>query len=139
MRPFIDTNVLLDVLGARGPFYQHSARVWALAEEGSLEGLVSAVSFTNVFYIVDRWADAESAREAVTLVRDAFIPVACNALIINQAIDADMPDFEDAVQYFSALHAGADCILSRNAGDFPRRPEVPVLSPREFLAELELE
>lgn len=139
MKSFIDTNILLDVLGARAPFYEDAACIWVLAEEGRVEGLVSPVSFTNVFYIVDRWADGESAREAVRLLRDAFTPVACNALIINQAIDADLPDFEDAVQYFSTIHAQADCIVTRNPDDFPRRPEVPIVSPAEFLAEFELQ
>jgi predicted nucleic acid-binding protein len=139
MKAFIDTNVLLDVLGERAPFYEDSAAVWSLAEQGKAEGLVSAVCFTNVFYVMRRWADAGAAKKAMRLLRDAFTPVACDSLIINQAIDSDLPDFEDAMQYFSALHAGADCILSRNPADFPRRPAVPVLSPTEFLAQLEME
>jgi predicted nucleic acid-binding protein len=139
MKAFIDTNVVLDVLAERWPHYEDSAAVWSLAEQGKVEGLVSAVSFTNVFYLMRRWADAGAAREALRLLRDAFTPVSCDSLIINQAIDSDLPDFEDAVQYFSAVHAGADCILSRNPDDFPRRPAVPVLSPTEFLAQLEME
>ncbi len=139
MKAFIDTNVLLDVLAQREPFYEHSAAVWSLAEEGKVEGLVSAVSFTNIFHVMRRWADASAAKKAMRLLRDAFTPVACDSLIINQAIDSDLPDFRNAVQYFSALHAGADCMLSHNPGDFPRRPAVPVLSPTEFLAQLEME
>ena len=139
MKAFYDTNVLLDVLLERDPFYEHSARVWTLSEMGRLEGCISAVSFTNIFYIVEGTGDRDQAHRAVRTLAGIFAPTACDARVIRQAVDADMPDFEDAVQYFSALHAGADCILSRNAGDFPRRPEVPVLSPREFLAELELE
>ena len=139
MKAFIDTNVLLDVLGERQPFYEDSAAVWSLAEQGKVEGLVSAVSFANVFYIMRRWGDVAAAREAVILLRDAFTAVACDASVINRAIDSKMRDFEDAVQYFSALHAGADCILSRNPGDFPRRPAVPVFSPTEFLAQLEMD
>lgn len=138
MNAFIDTNVLLDVLAKREPFYKDSAAVWTLAEQGSVKGLVSPVSFTNVFYMMRKWGGAKTARRAMVLLRDAFTPVACDALIINQAIDVGTDDFEDAVQYFSALHAGADCILSRNPDDFPRRPAVPVLSPAEFLAQLQI-
>ncbi len=139
MKAFVDTNVLLDVLAERGSFYEDSAAVWSLAEQGKVEGLVSAVSFTNIFYMMRRWADTATAKKAMHLLRDAFSPVACDSLVINQAIDSDLSDFEDAVQYFSALHAGADCILSRNPGDFPRRPAVPVLSPTEFLSQIEVE
>lgn len=139
MRAFIDTNVLLDVLAEREPFYEHSSAVWALAEQGPLEGLVSAVSFTDVFYIVRRWGGPDSAREALLALRDVFCPAVCDAPVINQAIDSQLGDFEDAVQYFSALRADADCLLTRNPDDFPRRPAIPVLSPREFLAQLDEE
>ena len=137
MRILTDTNVLLDVLAEREHFYEHSSSIWTLSEKGHLEGLVAAVSFTTVFYLMQKWADADAAREGVTLVRDAFTPVPCDGRIINQAIDSNLPDFEDAVQYFSALHADADCILTRNVKDFPRRSALPILTPAEFMAEHE--
>ncbi len=139
MKAFYDTNVLLDVLLARAPFYVDSARVWTLAEVGRLEGYASAVSFTNVFYIVEATEGRADARRAVRTMVGFFTPATCDAQVIRQAVEAGLPDFEDAVQYFSALHAGADCILSRNPDDFPRRPAVPVFSPTEFLAQLEAE
>ena len=137
MKPFVDTNILLDVLGERQPFYARSAAIWDLAERGHVDGLVAAISFTNVFYIMRKWGNTDTAREAVVLVRDAFTTTPCTAQVIEQAIDSELRDFEDAVQYFSALHADADCIITRNPGDFPRRPVIPVLSPEEFLAEWE--
>lgn len=138
MRVFYDTNVLLDVILARTPFYNDSARTWTLAEMGRIEGFASAVSFTKVFYIVEATRGRKEAEGAVGKILGIFTPAACDAQVIRQAADADTPDFEDAVQYFSALHAGVDCILSRNADDFPRKPVVPVLSPTEFLAQLEV-
>jgi predicted nucleic acid-binding protein len=130
---FIDTNVLLDVLARREPFYPDSAAVWALAESGKIKGLISAVSVTNTSYIVRRLRDARTARRAVILLRDVFTPVAFDEQVINQAIDSGIPDFEDAVQYFSAVRAKADCIVSRNPSHFPRA-DPPVLTPTEFLA-----
>jgi predicted nucleic acid-binding protein len=137
MRVLYDTNVLLDVLLERKPFYASAARTWTLAELGRLEGLAAAVSFTNAFYIISKVLARESARNAIKKMRGIFAPVTCDGWVINKAIDAELPDFEDAVQYFSALHAGADCILTRNAGDFPPQPVVPVFSPAEFLARTE--
>lgn len=139
MKAFVDTNILLDVLGERQPFYTKSAVVWDLAESGQIDGLIAAVSFTNVFYIARKWGNMNSAREAVILVRDTFKAVSCTAQVINQAIDSEMADFEDAVQYFSALRATADCIVTRNSSDFPRYSAIPILSPEEFLAEWDLE
>ena len=136
MRVLVDTNVLLDVLVKREPFYADSAAIWALAEQGKLDGLVSAISFADVFYMMRRWAHAGAARQAVVLMRSVFTPVVCDAAVINQAIDSGLADFEDALQYYTAVRTGAGCILTRNAGDFPREPALLVLSPQEFLAQL---
>lgn len=136
MRIFVDTNLLLDVLAKREPFYTAAARVWTLAETGACEALVSAISFNNVFYIVRKALDAASARRALVLLRDVFASVAPDQRILNQSIDSDIPDFEDAIQFYSALHARADYLLTRNVGDFPIGT-LPVLAPDEFLAVLE--
>ncbi len=133
MKVFVDTNVMLDVLAKREPFYNDSVALWTLAEQGKIEGLISAISFTNIFYIVRKLSNRKTALQTMAQLRDTFTPVACDAQVLNQAIDADFKDFEDAVQYFSACRAGALCIVSRNADHFPRA-EPPVMGPAEFLA-----
>ena len=133
MKVFLDTNVLLDVLAQREPFYEHSAAIWTLAEEGRILGLVSVVCFTNIFYIVRKLRDRRTAQRTVVLLRDTFTAVPCDAQVLNQAIDASFEDFEDAIQYFSAMQAGAAALVSRNAEHFPSSG-LPVVSPVEFLA-----
>jgi predicted nucleic acid-binding protein len=136
MRIFVDTNLLLDVLAKREPFYTPAARVWTLAETGACEALVSAISFNNVFTIVRKARDAAAARRALVLLRDVFASVAPDQRILNQATDSDIPDFEDAIQFYSALHARADFLLTRNVGDFPAGI-LPVLAPDECLVLLD--
>ncbi len=130
---FLDTNVLMDVLLDREPFVADSQQVWLLAERGKIRGLVSAISFPNVYYVVRKLSGARQARRTMVMLRDVFAPVACDEQVLHQAIDADFKDFEDAIQYFSALRADADCIVSRNPKDF-RASDIPVLTPSEFLA-----
>lgn len=135
MRVLFDTNILIDVLAHREPFYADSAALWALAERGVIDGVASAVSFTDIYYIVGRLQGEKIARRALKLLRDAFVPVACDALVIHQAIDdVQFKDFEDAVQYLSAIHCGATCLVSRNPDHFPKSTDCPVLTPSEFLA-----
>jgi predicted nucleic acid-binding protein len=134
VKVFVDTNILVDVLGKREPYYADSAAVWTLAEEGRIEGWISAISFTNVFYVVRKLADAATARRALTFLRDTFKIAACDTRILTLAMDSAVKDFEDAVQYFSALHIKSTCLISRNPADFPRSGECPVLTPAEFLA-----
>ena len=134
MKVFFDTNVLIDVLALRQPFYEDSAELWTLSERRTITGLVSVLTFTNTFYIVRRLADLKTARRALTLIRDAFNPVACDGDIIHRAIASKLGDFEDAIQYISAIQIGVDCIVSRNVSHFPASGECPALTPAEFLA-----
>ena len=130
---FVDTNVLIDVLARREPFYVDSARVWTLAEQGRVKGLISVISFNNIYYVVRRLRTRRTANRMMVLLRDTFSSVPLDKQILDQAIDADCRDLEDAIQYFSAIRAGAECIVSRDAGGFPHS-DLPILTPAEFLA-----
>jgi predicted nucleic acid-binding protein len=130
---FLDTNVLLDVIFDREPFYTESAKVWALAETGEVAGFVSALSFANIFYLVRRAKGREAAGKALNVIRDAFTVIPMDVQITNQAIDAGMDDFEDAVQFFSALRANATTMITRNPKHFPT-DSIAIQTPANFLA-----
>lgn len=132
MKVFLDTNILLDVLTKRKLHYEWSALVWTLAETGKIKGLVSVLSCTNIFYIVRKLKNRKTALGALKHIKNIFGMVTCNGHIISQAIDSGFKDFEDAVQYYSAIQADADCIISRNPGHFPDTV-MPVLTPSEFI------
>jgi predicted nucleic acid-binding protein len=132
MDVFIDTNVLIDVLAMREPFFAHSAGVWTLAEQGRVRGFISAISFNNSYYVVRKLRTRSTADKTMRLLRDIFHTIPLDAQILDQAIDAGFSDFEDAIQYFSAIRAGAGCIVSRDANAF-LRSDLPVMAPAEFL------
>lgn len=112
-----------------------TAAIWTLAEEGRITGIIAAISITNLYYIIRKLRDHRSAMKALVLLRDAFSIAPCVQQVIVQAIDSGTKDFENAVQYFSAVHAGADSLVTRDPGHFPRR-RLAVVSPGEFLAGL---
>lgn len=130
---FLDTNVLMDVLLDREPFVADSQQVWLLAERGKVRGRVSVLSFPSVYYVVRKLSGSRQAQRTTVMLRDVFAPVACDEQVLQQAMDAGFKDFEDAIQYFSALRADADCLVSRNPKHF-RASDIPVLTPSEFLA-----
>ena len=130
---FIDTTVLLDVLDNRQPHYADSAAIWTLAEKAEVDGYISAISFNNIFYIGRKRYSADSVRKTLILLRDIFSVVALDEKILNQAVDSDFADFEDAIQYFSATRISADCIISRNLSHY-KNTDIPVMTPSEFLA-----
>jgi predicted nucleic acid-binding protein len=133
MNVFVDTNILLDVLARREPFYADSAEVWTLAETGRVAGFASALSLPNLYYLLRRTKGPQAARKALSIVRDIFTFVPLDVQIANQAIDAGVKDFEDAIQFFSALRAGAGVLVTRNPKDFPVG-DVAIQTPAEFLA-----
>ena len=133
MKLLLDTNILLDVLAARQPFYGPAARLWSLAEHDEIEVFVSAISFNNIYYIVRKSAGKAKADEALRALRDLFTPVPLDAKLINQAMDAPIDDFEDAVQFHSASRENLDYLVTRDPDGFPTTG-IPVLSPQEFLA-----
>ncbi len=137
MNVFLDTNVLLDVLGRRAPHYKAASQVWSLVEAGKLGGYISAISFNNAHYVLRRAEGREAAQVALKVMRDLFRVVPLDEQVLHSAMDSDFSDFEDAIQFFSAVRSGADRIVTRNAQHFPREPIVP-LSPRELLAQLSL-
>jgi len=132
MKVFLDTNILLDVLLDRKPFCEPSSKMWRLAECGRIEAVISAISFNNVFYIVRKYAGKDAAQRTVEVMNVNFSVFPLTQDIIGRAIVAKLPDFEDSIQFFSAVACEADYIITRNAKDFPQ-DSIPVLSPAAFL------
>ena len=133
MNILVDTNIILDVLANRKPFYNASARIWSLAECGDITAFISVISYNNVYYIIRKVAGKEKAREAMRMMRDVFSTVGADNQMINQSIDSDIDDFEDAIQYHSGLRAHVRHLVTRNSRDFPDGV-ISILSPEEFLA-----
>ena len=133
MRVFVDTNVLLDVLAHREKFYDASARIWTFAERGQIEAFISTISFNNVYYIIRKAQDKKTADTAMKLLRDVFDSIPPDTRILNQAIDSEFNDFEDALQFHSAVRCQADYLITRNPADFPTTKPA-VLTPEEFMA-----
>ncbi len=129
----LDTNVLLDVFAKREPFYNDAAQIWSLAEKGKLNASISAISFNNVYYIIRKAKGSDVADFSLRCLRDEFNVVDLTSRILNQAMDSEIGDFEDAIQYFSAVHSDADFLITRNPEHFPRK-DITVMTPDEFLA-----
>ncbi len=133
MKVFLDTNMILDVLREREPFVHCARRVWLMAEHGKILGQVSVLSFANIYYIARKYKGAGPAVQMLRTLRANFTLVPCDEHVIDRALAAELPDFEDAIQYFSALRAKADCLLTRDPSHYPG-VSLGILSPEQFLA-----
>ena len=135
-RVLIDLNVLLDVLQKRVPFYETSARLLAYVETGRVEGFLAAHSLTTLFYLIQKNKSAADARAAITNLLQ-FVSIApVDQSTIEQALNLDYPDFEDAVQMMCAVQCKADALITRNLNDY-QPALLPVLQPVDLLGALQ--
>jgi predicted nucleic acid-binding protein len=132
-RIFLDTNILLDILLQRDPFYANAAEIWLGIESGTFEGLVSLPSLGTIFYLLRKQTDGVTARKALKTICRVLHIADCPAKAGHMALRSPQSDFEDALQYAMAVQAKADCLITRNPSDFPKRGKVVVLTPEEFL------
>lgn len=128
-----DLNILLDVLQAREPFYEFSARLLAAAETGKIQGWLAAHSVTTLFYLIAKDKSSDQARVTLTNLLQFLKISPVNETTIEQALNLPYRNFEDAVQAASALQIHADYLVSRNIKDYQPAP-LPVVQPAELLA-----
>jgi predicted nucleic acid-binding protein len=128
----IDLNVVLDVLQVRDPFYTTSAHVLAAAETGQIEAWVAAHSLTTLFYLLTRHRSSEIARATLGELLSFLSVAPVDQRVIERALALPYRDYEDAVQMMSAVHVGAQYLVTRNVQDYKAGP-LPVLQPAELL------
>ena len=134
MRVFIDTNVIIDLLAKREPFYVESQKIFSLSDTKQIELIISSLSLVNTYYLLN---DVMKIKNARLILGKFKVLVQSNDLsdkIIELALnDLKFKDFEDGIQYYSALESQSQLIVTRNLKDF-KNSKIPVLSPKEFIA-----
>jgi len=135
----IDTNVVLDLLIQRAPFYEDAAKINILSEKGYIRSYMSASAVTDIYYIARKEIGNE---EAVTALLENLLKTISVASVtevsIHEALELKWEDFEDAVQYVVGQGVSAEYIVTRNPDDF-KSSQIPVISPKNFLRKLGLE
>jgi len=133
MRLMIDTNIFLDVLAEREPFYAHSKAVLDLCESKKVQGFLSASSVTDIFYLIRRQLHSiDLAYQALGSVLDiAKVLTVTNDDVLNAYI-ARASDFEDCLLATCAKSNKCDAIVTRNKKDFLTFG-ITLLSPEELL------
>ena len=133
MKVFIDTNLVLDVLAERKPFYETSARIWKLVEKRDLTGYLSATTITDVFYILRKQLGSERAYDTVSKIMMVFDITSVSQADIKKALNLGFKDFEDALQVVCAKKTGAKYLITRNKEDFQEAQGIEVVDPEAFL------
>jgi len=133
----IDTNVVLDLLSKREPFYDSVAKIFSLADKNKLKLSISSLTFTNTNYVLTRLKSATESREILRRFGVLVQVLSLDDKIIDLALnDSNLRDFENGLQYYSAIENGQNIIITRDLKDF-KKSKIPVMTPEEYLISIE--
>jgi predicted nucleic acid-binding protein len=131
----IDLNILLDVLQKREPFYSASANLLAAVEKVRVDGYVAAHSLTTLFYLIKKDRGIADAKALITNLLQFIKVASVDQTTIEQALNLNYPDFDDAVQMMCAVQCKVNCLVTRNIKDY-QPALLPVMQPVDYLATL---
>jgi predicted nucleic acid-binding protein len=131
----LDTNIIVDVALERQPYFEASQQVLLLIEQGQIEGYISASTFSDLYYIIRRSRGREWTTDFINWLVTYCQIATVNEAVIRMALTTNFRDFEDAIQYATAVINQLDAIVTRNPQDFPvTTPRI--LTPNQLIQEL---
>ena len=132
MKVLLDTNIIIDIITKRSG-YEESLQILRFCEIGRIEGFVSAITVTDVMYILRKHISPEKVRDSARTLTALVDVAGILKSDIVFAFSSDMADFEDAVQASCAERIKANYIITRNLKDF-KNSTVPAITPTSALA-----
>ncbi len=132
----IDTNIVLDLLARRMPYYAEAAKLFSLADKRKIVLSLSSLSLANTHYVLTRFKSESASRRILLNFKILVTVLSFDDKIADLALNSDFKDFEDAIQYFTAIENGQELIITRNMTGY-RNSRLPVMTAREFIESLE--
>jgi predicted nucleic acid-binding protein len=129
---FVDTNVVLDVLAQREPWFNDSARLLAHIEQGGATGHIAAHTLTTLHYLLSKHLGQQKTAAVLIDLTTMLRVEPVDHQVLQQALALGWRDFEEAVQAVTAAHCQANYLVTRNPRDF-RQSLVPTITPSELL------
>jgi predicted nucleic acid-binding protein len=130
---FSDTDIILDVITGRMPFSVEASSLFTLIEEEQIKSSTSSLSFSNIYYVLRKYATHQRVVSRLKELSELLHILSVDDTIIKNALQSGFKDFEDAIQYQTALtNPDIELIVTRNIKDY-KRAELPVMTPGTFL------
>jgi predicted nucleic acid-binding protein len=131
-KAFIDTDVILDFLIAREPFAMDAARIFSLSEKKEISICTTGLVFSNAYYILRKLGTHKKVIEKLTQLARLVDIIGLSKIAVNQALESEFGDFEDALQHYAALSEKVKFIITRNTKDY-KYSELAVMTPDQYL------
>lgn len=132
MKILFDTNVILDVMLLRKPFFEYSALLLAEVERKKIEGFVCATTITTIHYLIEKLKGRKEALTQIENLLKIFQVAQVDKLCLESALKSKIVDYEDAVIEESASRERVDGIVTRNEKDF-KQSKLSIYNPEELI------
>ncbi|MDR0639804.1 MAG: PIN domain-containing protein [Spirochaetaceae bacterium] len=133
---FFDNDIILDISIERDKLLENdvneAVKLINLIESGKYEGYISTIIFTNTYYIQRKLKDHNTSINFLKKLRIVLTVLSMDDSIIQKALESGFNDFEDAVQYFTAVENKMDYIIARNTEDY-KKSAIKVYPPSQYL------
>ncbi len=129
----IDTNIILDVIARREPFVAESRKVLELCARQEIKGYIAFHSISNIFFILRKKFSNEERRLLLRgILKILKVTGASHERVMAALEQEDFEDFEDCLQEKCAEEVEAECIITRNVGDYGSSA-IQAENPHDFL------
>ena len=129
----IDTDVILDFFFDRTPFSGDAARILSLCENHKIKGFVTPIMISNMYYLLRKTATHQKVIEKLKMLLQIIDVVITDKKVVEEALNSEFKDFEDALQNFSAQNTNEiKIIITRNIKDY-KTSKLSVMTPEIFL------
>lgn len=133
MKVFLDANILVAVLNKEYPVFGNAARIMSFAEHKNFTLYTSSVCLAIAFYFAEKKHGPIMAKKKATMLSNHLEIANCGKKETQlAAADPRVLDFEDGLEYYAALHAGCECIVTEDKDDF-YFANIEVLNAEVFL------
>lgn len=129
---FVDTDIILDLLSYREPFYISAANLFSAADRNEIEICVSSLCFANLNYILSKQFSSAEAKMKLLKFKTLVTVLAVSDKVIELAMSSDFKDMEDGIQYYTAIENRVTILLTRNLKDY-KTAIIPVMTAEQFL------
>lgn len=130
---FIDTDVILDLLMERQPHFEPVLKLFLKIQNREVSAFTSPVVIANLFYILNRHFDRKTAVQLLIKLTSLIKIPDCGERVIIQSLASDFKDFEDAIQYYTALAGNIPTLITRNVKDY-KTAALTVITPLEYIS-----
>ncbi|MBP3763571.1 MAG: PIN domain-containing protein [Bacteroidales bacterium] len=131
-RLFLDTNIVVDLLDRREPFCHDAVRLFSMAYNEQVQLVVSPMTFATASFLL-RKHSTDGVRNLLSNLRQLVSVATTEERTVDDSLASQFQDIEDAMQYYTALHANAEAIITRNGKDFTAS-RIPVMTASEYLS-----